>query len=234
MWWEFIYEPTTFFSLKASEATNSASKALLCPSPYSVKMALLNAICTYDTVATAIQNFELIKSLKMEFALPEYITVNNCFLRIMQESRSEDRKVNPNKMFKSTVAFREYLYLCGDIKIAISSELLSEKDNLSFLIRYLARINYFGKRGCFVQLKNISDNPISILPNEYSRELADTNYFTDGRAKILNKVDDFGTKATFEKVSNFSNQNTDRISRIICLPYKVLKSNKNFTLLERS
>ncbi|MCK9425922.1 MAG: hypothetical protein M0Q21_07795 [Ignavibacteriaceae bacterium] len=234
MWWEFVYEPTTLFSLKASEATNAAGKALLCPSPYAVKMAILNAVCTYDSTETAIQYFDLIKSLKMEFALPEYIVVNNCFLRIMQESRSETRKENPNIMFKSTVAFREYLYLPGEMKIAISSEALMEQQNLDFIRKYLAKINYFGKRGCFFQLKSFSDNPIDELSKEYSREIMDKNYFTDGRSKVLNKVDDFGAKATFGKVNNFSNEKTERISKIICLPFKVIKSNKNFTLLQRT
>ena len=234
MWWEFVYEPTTMFSLKASEATNAAGKALLCPSPYSVKMSLLNAVCTYDTTETAIQYFDLIKSLKMEFALPEYIVVNNCFLRIMQESRSENRKESPNIMFKSTVAFREYLYLPGEMKIAISSEALKEKQNLDFIRTYLAKINYFGKRGCFFQLKSFSDSPLTELSNEYSREIIDKNYFNDGRPKVLNKVDDFGAKATFRKVSNFSSEKTERISKIICLPYKIIKSNKNFSLLERT
>ncbi|MBN2571403.1 MAG: hypothetical protein JXA68_04690 [Ignavibacteriales bacterium] len=234
MWWEFVFEPTTLFSLKASDATNAAGKALLCPSPYAVKMALLNAICTYDKVDTAVQYFDLIKSLKIEFALPEYIVVNNCFLRIMQESRSETRQVNPNVMFKSTVAFREYLYLSGDIKIAINSDLLLEKHSLNFLKSYFAKINYFGKRGCFFQLKYFSDNAISELPTEYTRELTDKNYFSDGRANILSKVDDFGDKATFEKVNNFSKEKTDRVFKIICLPFKVFKSNKEFSILERN
>ena len=48
MWLEIIYKPTSLFSLKLSSSTNSAGKTLPCPSPYSVKMALLNAIITYE------------------------------------------------------------------------------------------------------------------------------------------------------------------------------------------
>ncbi len=232
MWWEFVYEPTTLFSLKASAATNSAGKALFCPSPYSVKMALLNAICTYDMVDTAIQYFDLIKSLKIEFALSEYIVLNNCFLRIVKkDDHPQDKQ---RDLFIHTVGFREYLYLSGNIKIGINSNLLKDEDNLNFLIHYLARINYFGKRGCFFQFKNVSDYPLQELTKEYSRELTDKNYFSDGRTKLLSKVDDFGPKVTFEKVSNFSKEKTDRILKIICLPFRVLKSNKNFSILKRT
>lgn len=148
MWMEFAYEPTTLFSLKASEATNAAGKSLLSPSPYAVKMALLNAICTYDSVETAKSHFNLIRDLEMQFALPEHVAVTNCFIRIMQESRSETRKENPNIMFKSTVVFREYVYFSGIVKIAAKPSEETTQEQQDFLSRYFASINYFGKRGC--------------------------------------------------------------------------------------
>ena len=46
MWLAVSYQPTSLFSLKLSSATNSAGKSLPVPSPYAVKMALLNAIIT--------------------------------------------------------------------------------------------------------------------------------------------------------------------------------------------
>ncbi len=233
MWWEIEYQPTTLFSLKTSEATNAAGKSLLMPSPYAVKMALLNAICTYDSIKSAEEKFVLIKDLQMEFALPEYIVVNNCFIRIMQESRSETRAENPNIMFKSTVAFREYVYFADSIKISISNNSITD-DDLLFLKKYFAKVNYFGKRGCFFQLKSFSENAIDTLTNDYSREITNKEFFSDGRAKVLVKVDDFGHKTTFQKVNNYSSEKTERISKIIALPYRSIKSNKSFTLFKRS
>ena len=84
MWWEIIFAPTTLFSLKTSEASNAAGKSLLLPSPYSIKMGLLNAICTYETPQLAEASFELIRDMNIEIALPEYIITNNCFIRIRQ------------------------------------------------------------------------------------------------------------------------------------------------------
>jgi len=232
MWMEFVYEPTTLFSLKASEATNAAGKSLLSPSPYAVKMALLNAICTYDSVDVAREHFDLIRDLDLQFALPEYIVVNNCFIRIMQESRSETRKENPNIMFKSTVVFREFVYFSGKVRIAAKLSDQSSEEQEDFLERYFVRVNYFGKRGCFFQLREWGALPGDQLPREYSQPIENKSSFADGRSKILARVDDFGSKATFDKVSNYSNEKTDRVSKIIALPYRVMKSTKAFTLLQ--
>jgi len=40
------YMPTALFSLKDSNATNSGAKALFLPSPYAIKMAILNQAIT--------------------------------------------------------------------------------------------------------------------------------------------------------------------------------------------
>jgi len=45
-----IYKPTALFSLKDSNATNSGAKSLFMPSPYSIKMAILNQAITLDGV----------------------------------------------------------------------------------------------------------------------------------------------------------------------------------------
>lgn len=233
MWIEFVYEPTTLFSLKASEATNAAGKSLFSPSPYAVKMALLNAICTYDSVESARRNFDLIRDLEMQFALPDHIVVNNCFVRIMQESRSETRKENPNMMFKSTVAFREYIYFSGLVKIAVRQLEEMAKEQLDFLKHNFACINYFGKRGCFFQMTRCSIMDSEQLPPEYSQPVENRNFLADGRAKVLSKVDDFGPNATFSKVSNYSDEKTERMSKVIVLPFRVTKATKAFTLLAR-
>lgn len=44
------YLPTALFSLKDSNSTNSGAKSLFLPSPYSIKMALLNQIITIEGV----------------------------------------------------------------------------------------------------------------------------------------------------------------------------------------
>ncbi len=45
MWLTSEYVATALSSLKASSATSSGGKALLAPTPYALKMALLDVAC---------------------------------------------------------------------------------------------------------------------------------------------------------------------------------------------
>ena len=232
MWLELVYKPTSLFSLKQSSATNSAAKTLLCPSPYAVKMALLNAIITYDSLEAAQKHFNLIKDLEMRFCLPKTISVNNCFLKIKKKKRSDSRG-NEKGTFQSTVAFREYVYLDGYLKISVN---LQENNNngaeTDLLKRWCPRINYFGKRGCFFQFLRFNPEEIHHLSKEYSKILNSENLDLDS-PNIIFPMDDFGKKATFDKVNTYSSSKTDRESKMFLFPYYVSKSNKNFTIYKR-
>ena len=45
-----VFQPTTLFSLKDSNSTNSGAKSLFLPSPYAIKMAILNQAITIGGV----------------------------------------------------------------------------------------------------------------------------------------------------------------------------------------
>jgi hypothetical protein len=229
MWLEIIYKPTSLFSLKQSNATNSAAKTLLCPSPYAVKMALLNCIITYGSVEIAKKYFNLIKELEIQFYLPKEIIVSNCFIKILKEKRSESR-VSELDTYQSTVAFREYAHLNDDLRLAINvSDIQSE--NVELLKKWFMRINYFGKRGCFFQFIKTVDT--EVLPTGYSQNLnSEIPDLTS--SSIIFLMDDFGKKATFDKVNTYSSDKTDRNSKMFLLPYNVVKTNKNFTFYRRS
>lgn len=228
MWIEIVYKPTSLFSLKQSNATNSAAKTLLCPSPYAVKMALLNAIITYDSVEAAKKYFNLVKELKIHFYLPNEVLVSNCFVKILKEKRSESR-VSEWDTYQSTVAFREYAHFSDNIRLAINvSDIKSE--NIEMLKKWFMRINYFGKRGCFFQFMRTVDT--EILPMGYSQNLdSEIPILTSSNIMLL--MDDFGKKATFDKVNTYSLDKTSRSPKIFLFPYQIVKSNKNFTLYRR-
>lgn len=234
MWLEAIYLPTTLFSLKSSSATNSAGKSLISPSPYSVKMALLNAAITFGSIELITdrkeENFRLIRDLEIRFALPEKIIVNNCFVKIQKAIRtdSQSKKDNPNLQFQSTVAFREYVYFNGEIKIAFK---IKEPNLLSleFLKKWLMRINYFGKKGCFFQF--IGFNEFEKLPKDYSSLLDDKIC-----AGIMFPMDDVvkDKKVKFENMNNYSkSKNAKREEQIHIFPFELKTANKNFTHFEK-
>lgn len=253
MWLEAIYEPTSLFSLKASDATNRGAKSLLAPSPYSVKMALLNAMITFggfdfepDTDASenpkgkrkktratgqTFDAFEAIRDLEIRFALSEKVVVNNCFIRIQKPKRMEgEAKEHDLETMDTTVTFREYVYFSGDLKLAFDLKQDASNSETETLLReFLPKINYFGKRGCFFQFKGFE--PRTELPKEeYARELKEGLAMNSLVGCTLAKMDDFNSKASFDNANNFSRTKAKRISRIFLIPRTRKKSNKNFTL----
>lgn len=48
MWVSAEYEATALFTLKPALATSSGGKTLLVPTPYSIKMALLDVACRLE------------------------------------------------------------------------------------------------------------------------------------------------------------------------------------------
>jgi hypothetical protein len=212
------YQPTALFSLKDSNSTNSGAKSLFLPSPYSIKMALLNQVIT---VGNELENlnaknslqFQFIKTAKISFFLENEtgFCVNNTFVKILKPARDVAG-------FQETVSFREYIHINKPIEI-----IFEVGDNLAmeYLKKYLHKINYFGKRGCFFQFLEYSDSP-----NQGNVCLFDVKKISSG---ILQKYDDFDEKVTFEMVDNFSGKTTKRKEEIWVLPLKLQNSSKSFT-----
>lgn len=230
MWLEIKYKPTTLFSLKMSSATSSAGKSLISPSPYAVKMALLNAIITYDSLEKAKEKFELIRDLEMRFALSNRIVVNNCLIKIAKDNDKVSPAIKKISPFKSTIAFREYIFIDNEIKIAVNikdSENLFVQSDLDFLKKWFMHINYFGKRGCFFQF--ISTEKINELSDEYS------NILEEGiSAGIMFPVDDVDSDASFENMNNYNHKTKGkRVQQIHIFPFRQERSDKNFTFYKK-
>jgi len=90
------YKPTALFSLKDSNSTNSGAKALLLPSPYSIKMAVINqAIVSGGDLeyleAKGSKLFQFIRDAKISFFIPQetFFSVNNSFLKIAKPVRKD-------------------------------------------------------------------------------------------------------------------------------------------------
>ncbi len=226
MWLEIIYKPTSLFSLKLSVSTNSAGKSLPCPSPYSVKMALLNVIITYDSLEAAQENFNLIRDLDLFFCLPETFVVNNCMIRILKDNDKVSKTLKAINPFKSTVAFREYVYLSDKIHIAFDISNISDKE-VQFLQKWFARISYFGKRGCFFQFAGF--NKEEALSNNYVKVLDKS--FPPG---IMFPMDDVDKKAEFKNMDNYDfKTKAKRTEKIYIFPYKQIEANKNYTFFKK-
>jgi len=230
MWLIIKYSPTTLFSLKNSLATNSAGKSLLSPTPYSVKMALLNAIITYESLESAQANFNLIRDLEMRFSLPDSLVVNNCLIRVLKDNDKASKEDKEDKPFKQSIAFREYVYLNDDIEIAINlnSEKIILPENIFYLKKWFLHINYFGKKGCFFQFKGFSE--LNDLDDSRFCSLI-TKGFKPG---IFMQLDDVDRKADFESMNNYNSEKKAlRNNLLYSFPVSLKQMNKSYSLYER-
>lgn len=213
-----IYKPTTLFSLKSSNATNSGAKSLFLPSPYAIKMAILNQAIT---VGGELENlnekksneFNYVRDAKIEYYIPNNSSfcVNNTFVKILKPSRE-------GAGFIQTVSFREYVHISNDIEIVFEVE---NNEAKLFLQKFLHRISYFGKKGCFFQFVEYSDSPNQTNVREFT-----SDNFIPG---LIEEYDDFDPKASFENVNNYSQKKTKRIKRILTLPLINIASSKSFS-----
>lgn len=213
-----IYKPTTLFSLKSSNATNSGAKSLFLPSPYAIKMAVLNqAITVGDELKNLIKKksneFNYVRDAKIEYYIPgnSSFCVSNTFVKILKPARE-------GAGFIQTVSFREYVHISNEIEIVLEVE---NNEAKLFLQKYLHRINYFGKKGCFFQFVEYSDDPNQTNVREFN-----SDNFIPG---LIEEYDDFDPKATFENVNNFSNKKAKRMKRIMTLPLVNIASSKSFS-----
>jgi len=208
-----IYQPTNLFSLKDSNSTNSGAKSLLIPSPYSIKMALFNQAITIDgkNIFEERKNneFAFIKDAQINYRISGSFCVNNCFVTI-QSLRDGSYRGKPS--------FREYIYISDNIEIIFDVE---SEEAKQYLQKYLHRINYFGKRGCFFQFVGYRDNPSEPNVKEF-----DTSNFSPG---ILQEFDDISFNAQFKNVDNFDFASAKRDKKILVIPVKNENSSKSFT-----
>lgn len=208
-----IYQPTNLFSLKESYSTNSGAKSLLLPSPYAIKMALFNQAITIDGKEIfedkKSKEFAFIKDAEIYYRVSGSFCVNNCFVTI-QSLRDGSYRGKPS--------FREYIYLSDNIEIIFE---VKEDVAKLYMQKYLHRINYFGKRGCFFQFVGYRDNPSE--PNVKGFDISD---FTSG---ILQEYDDISHKAQFKHVNNFDSSPAQRKKRILIIPVQKVNSSKSYT-----
>ena len=211
-----IYQPTNLFSLKESNSTNSGAKSLLVPSPYSIKMALFNQAITIDGKEVfeekKSKEFLFIKDAKIEYCVLGSFCVNNCFV-IIQSLR--------DGIYRGKPSFREYIYLSDNIEIIFN---VKSEEAKQYLQKYLHRINYFGKRGCFFQFVGYRDNPSEPNVKEF-----DASDFSPG---IIQEFDDISTKANFKNIDNFASASAKRDKKTFIIPVCLKHSSKSYSLYQ--
>jgi hypothetical protein len=223
--------------------------------PYAVKMALLDVALRTLGREAGEALFPSLRDLSVSLALPENILVFKTFSKIWRPVESKDSK-KPTETpeafearlqeklaekrerghypFYSTISFREYVSYQAPFQIAFSAPDASPlPSELPLLLR---GINYFGKRGGFVQLMESPHLENQLHGEEFidltAKERED--FPMDGTLQIL---DDCGKSLTFSKANIYSAERVtsgkERIYRHIVLPYHLFRSSRSYTWYQR-
>ena len=226
------YQPTALFSLKPAWATSSGGKSLLMPTPYAIKMGLLDAACRLEGVAFAKEAWPWLRDLTVALRPPESVVVTNLFTKILKPRRTPAKPGTQHAgPLGKTIGFREYVYFDGLLGVALSGDV----DNCSYLEDWLLQVNYLGKRGGFVQLMSPPALTDTLPPGFI---VVDDNparpFLVDG---VIQPMDDCDASLTFEKADIYSGKRVtlgkERILRHVVFPYHVVSSSHSFTLYER-
>jgi hypothetical protein len=234
MWLIADYEAVALFSLRLSTATSSGGKTLLVPTPYAMKMALLSTACHTLGVARANFLWDEIRALQVALQPPSTAVVSNLFQKVLKPYKNPPKPGVPDfGPFQRTIAYREYVQWLGTLRLALECN----EAQTAWLSVLLLNINYFGKRGSFLQLRR-APATLDKLPDGFTVLTQDQQQFAMGGT--LQVLDDCGESLTFDKASIYTHDSKnkvklgkDRVLRNIVLPYRLQRSSKSYSWYER-
>lgn len=247
-WLIVRYAPVSLFSLRSTYATNKGGKTLLVPTPYSVKMALLDACFraypSSEAESAARQTFDRIKSQSVRVQPPAECIVQNTFVRMLQPARDEAEESTPSGPFSRTIVYREFVFFRGEMEIALGVDNLGDSE-CGELVNLALHINHFGKRGSFWQFLGSRKHSGPLPPGFSLRQEDITQYPLDvvGLYRVPEYLDEFGPKLRnakdgFERVSTYGKAeiklDQHRVLQLTLLPYERITGGRHFTYYRRT
>jgi hypothetical protein len=227
-WLVLEFAPVSLFSLKASFATSSVAKSLVLPTPYAIKMALIDVAFRIRMSDEECAVFcTSLRPVQVRIRTPHAAVVTHTFVKVRQEPKDRKKAATP---YGSSIAYREMVSHAGTwqwaFDLAAGDDLLAER-----LVRTGPHVNYVGKRGSFVQylgmLRQTTLDLRFTTPVDTSKDLA-----LPPRLHFV-PLDDFGPNATLEVLSTFSPRKVRRdehrrfVSTLV--PIEVVRTGPGFT-----
>jgi hypothetical protein len=239
-WLIAAYRPLTLFSLRMTHATSKGGKTLVVPTPYSIKMALLDSCFRYFPAADAANRahtvFEWLKRREIRIRPPKYCVVNNTFIKVLDWSREP-----AEGPFRHTIVYREFAFFEGDeLLVALGAAGLSDQDQ-SLFERLFAHINSLGKRGGFCQFVG-SERLSGPLPFGFTVPRPEASFEQIASYTMTQALDDFGEALCaadngFDRVSTYGSGGVrlgeHRILTATAIPYRRRSASRHFTWYER-
>jgi len=243
MWTIARYLPVGLFSLRVSMATTSGGKTLLVPTPYSLKMALLDAAIRTRGLAEGEHLWPVLRDLRVAIAVPDQVVVIHGFSKIRKPIRLPGKneveqaiaraRETGNYPYQATIAYREFVQFAGTLGIALSTP--NGAPPAAPLAELLMTVNYLGKRGGFVQLAGPVETH-ETLPDGFVEVNAPTTA-TFPVAGTMQMLDDCAPTLTFAQANVYSGERItlgkERILRHVVLPLRLERSSRAYQLYER-
>lgn len=249
VWLIASYAPVALFSLRPSITTAAGGQTLLVPTPYAVKLALVDAIARVEGGDAAEATFNLVQPLEIRVRPADYSVVTHTFNRVRwaargdkDDSKGEDGDDNAlgstSGPWATRIAYREYCFMFGDFQVAINIA-GSGPEVWDLLTRACSLITYLGKRGGFFQFLGIErraelgdgfDQPANPPP-------LDLGY------AVVQVLDDFPSAPDgelWERINSFSSGRVElekhRLvrDRLRVLAAERVRSNRTYTLYRRT
>lgn len=239
MWYVAEYEPTTLFSLRPANATTSGGKTLVTPTPFAVKMGLLDVAIRLHGVGAGERWFPRLRDLEVAIRLPRDLTVIKTFVKILRPHHSNRVKdvygTGLVGRMGHTIAYREMVHFGGSLSIALRDA--GGKGQAPPIKKLLPQISYLGKRGGFMQCLALSEED----------ELAGGFTLLNGKGRdsfnlggLLQLLDDCGPKMTFAHANIYDSKRLSvgkpngRVLNTVVLDYRLVKSSRSFSWYEKS
>lgn len=202
-WLVVDYQPTALFSLKVSLATSSVGKTLVVPTPYSIKMAFVDA--AFRAGLSNGHCAHLLTSLihvDVRVAPSRRTVVTHTFVKVRQEPHGGSR---PDLPYIANIAYREVAYCHGlwrwAFDLACGDEVLAQR-----IVVLAPHISYVGKRGSFVQFTGV--RRFSTLDLGFTQP-TDKDWQLPPRHHVV-PLDDFGPEASLDVLSSYSQKRASR------------------------
>ncbi len=228
MWVAAEYESTALFTLKPATATASGGRTLPVPTPFAIKMALLDVICRVQGVEAAEEAWGWLNLCRVALRPAARLVVNNTFIKVLRPRRNPAAPGSSDAgFFQRTISYREYAYLDGSFGIALEVETQEQAEALT---GWLACINYLGKRGGFIQIQEIPQ----------THDAPDTRFVIVGEQMqtfaldaLLIQLDDTSDRLTFNKANIYNNDpirlGRERVLHHVALPYRLIQSSRGYS-----
>jgi len=230
------YRPVTLFSLRMSQATSSGGKTLLVPTPYSYKIALVDAAIRAGGLGLAKEVFNWVKGREVRFCPPEKAVVNQTFIKLLRLARASGDNDKNSGPYQRTIGYREFCHFNGELIVAVAIGGLTD-DQINKLGWVAAHINYLGKRGSFMQF--LSWQVSDFLPDNFTCPAGEipAKISCYGVGEFLDDLGGLDEENLFERINVYSEKgivlNKHRILVHHLIPYQLTRSSKGYTAYER-